>query len=178
MKIIDIENWDRAKSYKWFSSFSNPTYAVAAKLNVTPLINYIKQNELHFYEHMLFLVVYAINRIPQFRLRVSDGKVCEYDAPAVSFTVATDNGNFDICYVEWDENSISFCNETRRLIEEVKKGNGIRELGDSDPNVYYLTTLPWLDFTKMSDPIPDDVNSQSIPRLCWGKYVKCGKATK
>lgn len=175
MKIIDIESWDRAKSYKWFSSFSNPTYAVSAKINITKLINYVKRNGLHFYEHMLYLVVHAINKVPQMRLRVYKGNVCEYETPAVSFTVAADNGSFDICCLKWNNDSSAFCSETRKNIENVKRGKTTRELGDSDPDVYYFSSLPWLDFTRMSDPIPDDVTSLSIPRICWGKYVETEK---
>lgn len=37
---------------------------------------------------------------------------------------------------------------------------------------FYITCVPWIDFTQITHPIPDDKYSQCIPRICWGKYVK------
>ena len=39
-------------------------------------------------------------------------------------------------------------------------------------NEYYITCVPWVDFTQFTHPIPDDKSSQCIPRICWGKYVE------
>ena len=39
-------------------------------------------------------------------------------------------------------------------------------------NEFYLTCTPWIDFVSLTHPIPDDKSSQSIPRICWGKYVE------
>ena len=97
MEIIDIGKWDRKNSYQWFSSFRDTTYNVSAKIDVTPLVNFIKSRGLRFYEHMLYLAVRALNAVPDMRLRIRGNDVVRYDAPQPSFTVAKDDGTFDIC---------------------------------------------------------------------------------
>ena len=39
-------------------------------------------------------------------------------------------------------------------------------------NEYYITCLPWTDFISMTHPIPEDKSSQTVPRVCWGKYIE------
>ena len=174
MKKIDIQSWERKKSYLWFSSFSNPTYALSAKINVTPLIQLKNRLKRSFYEDMLYLVVKALNGVPAMRLRVVGEEIVEYDAPAPSFTVALEDGLFDICRTEWNENPVEFCRAVRKGIESTVLSGGNKEFGDSKVDVYYFTCLPWLDFETMTNPIPDDAETYSIPRICWGKYVKTG----
>lgn len=38
-------------------------------------------------------------------------------------------------------------------------------------NEYYITSLPWINFTSVTHPIPEDESSLSVPRICIGKYV-------
>ena len=171
MKIIDINTWKRKKAYLWFSSFSNPTYGVSARIDVTPVVQHVKRTGEHFYETMLYLTVKGLNRVPDLRRRISEGKVVEYDCPEPSVTVALEDGLFDVCRVGWDEDFASFSRRTRELIEAVQRGCADKAFGDADKNVYYFTCLPWLDYERMSDPIPDDVENASIPRICWGKYT-------
>ena len=45
MNEIDLENWNRYKQYKWFSSFSNPTYSINKEIDVTNLYKYVKKNK-------------------------------------------------------------------------------------------------------------------------------------
>lgn len=175
MKIIDLDKWERKKSYLWFSGFSNPTYSVTARLDVTGLIELKNKYKRSFYEDMLYLTVSALNTVPAMRLRVEGGNVVEYDCPAPSFTVALDGGLFDICRTEWNKDPDIFCGEVRRGIEKTKKAGGNKEFGDSTHDVYYFSCLPWLDFVEATNPIPDDKESLSVPRISWGKFVPAGK---
>ena len=38
-------------------------------------------------------------------------------------------------------------------------------------NEYYITSVPWINFTSVTHPIPEDVSSLSVPRICFGKFV-------
>ena len=171
MKIIDVNIWDRKKSYDWFSRFSNPTYHLGARIDVSALINLKNEYKRSFFEDMLYLTVKALNSVPEMRLRIVEDKVVEYDALSPSFTVATRGGLFDICRAEWDDNPDVFRKRVRDAIDETVGYGGNKQFGDASTDVYYVTCLPWLDFDTMSDPIPDSVESLSIPRICWGKYV-------
>ncbi len=172
MKIIDIDSWERKKSYLWFSTFSDPTYVLTARLDVTPLIKLKREKGLKFYEAMLYLAVKGLNSVPALRLRVEEEGVVEYESPIPSFTVALEDGLFDICNVPWTEDPHAFMSAVREEIEAAKLRGGNKDFGDERSDKYYFSCLPWLDFDTMTNPIPDSVNSLSIPRICWGKYVE------
>ena len=43
MKEIEIQNWDREKTYNWFQSFSDSTYSCNVKMDVTNLVHHVKE---------------------------------------------------------------------------------------------------------------------------------------
>ena len=49
MKIIDIENWKRKKTYLWFKNFSNPCYGITSKLKITKVVKFSKRTKTSFY---------------------------------------------------------------------------------------------------------------------------------
>lgn len=174
MKKIDIDTWNRKKTYLWFSSFSNPTYSLSAKIDITELMRVKAKYNRSFYEDMLYLTIKGLNDIPALRQRVVGGEIVEYDVIDPSYTVALKDGLFDICRTKWNDNPTEFCSAVRRDIEKAVLAGGNKEFGDKNVDVYYFTCLPWINFETMTNPIPDDVETLSIPRICWGKYVMSG----
>lgn len=49
MKEVDVLNLDRKKIYEWFDSFSNPTYGINVRIDVSNVVNYSKDNNLSFF---------------------------------------------------------------------------------------------------------------------------------
>lgn len=178
MKIIDIETWERKKAFKWFSSFSNPTYSVTARLDLTEYINFKNANNRNFYADFLYLVLKGLNTVPAFRHRIEDCGVVEYDAPDPSSTILMPDGSFDICKFPYSENPDEFVKTVEEYIERTVKYGGNKEFGDVKNDVYYFSCLPWLDYVQISDPIPDDSKNAAIPRISWGKYVQEGDRYK
>lgn len=56
MKEIDIINWERNKTYEWFKSFSNSTYSMNVKMDITTLVKHVKNNKESFF-------IYSFKRI-------------------------------------------------------------------------------------------------------------------
>lgn len=175
MKVIDIDGWNRKKAYLWFSKFSDPTYALSVKLDVTPLKTFLKESGGHFFDSLLYLAVRGLNAVPELRLRIKGEQIIEYDFPDPSFTVALGDGSFDICRAKWSQNAPEFLKNTRKLIKDTIASGGNKPFGDSGVDVYYVTCLPWLDFETMTNPIPDDPVFAAIPRVCWGKCQRAGE---
>lgn len=171
MKIIDIEKWERKKTYEWFSSFENPTYGVTVRLDITPLIDFKNKTGRKFYSDFLYLVMLALNSCPAFRQREEDVGAVEYESPDPSITVAMDNGTFDVVRFPFVQNPNEFNKIVYKAIEETKNNGSTKAFGDEDNNVYYFSCTPWFDFTDISNPIPQEIKNATIPRISWGKYV-------
>ncbi|MBQ7308013.1 MAG: chloramphenicol acetyltransferase [Clostridia bacterium] len=173
MKEIDIQSWNRKKQFLWFNSFSNPCYCINVKMDCTKVVNICKENKKSFFVSFMYLVMKALNSIEEFRLRYIDGKVYLFDTINPAFTVMTDAGVFENVRHEMKEDFVEFYDLSKKVIDEAKKEIKVKdEYNTNNFNEYYLTTTPWLDFESATHPIPDDKNSLSVPRICWGKYKK------
>lgn len=179
MKEIDLLNWERLRTYEWFKNFSNSTYGMNVRMDVTNLVKYTKENKESFFIDLLYIVLKSLNSIDEMRMRLVNDKPVIFNDINPAFTVMTKTGNFEnvrhINHKEFKE-FYKISSENIELAKEqleIKKDNYNPE---NCYNEYYITCLPWIDFTEFNHPIPDDIASQCIPRICWGKYIfKDGK---
>lgn len=174
MHEIDLKNWNRYTQYKWFSSFSNPTYSVNKKIDVTNLINYTKKEKKSFFICFLYILTKGLNSIPELRIRYVDGKVIMYDDINPAYTVMTKIGTFENVTSKNNDDFKEFYKNTKNDVERAKQEEKIKDTYNENNlyNEYYITCLPWIDFSSVTHPIPDDLESLSVPRICFGKYNK------
>lgn len=172
MKKIDLENWNRYKQYKWFSSFSNPTYSINKEIDVTELYKYVKKNKKSFFVCFLYILTKGLNSVPELRIRYVGGKVVLYDDINPAYTVMTESGIFENVSSKNYDNFLEFYENTKKDVEQAKQKKKVKDTYNEDKvfNEYYITCLPWIDFSGVTHPIPDDLESLSVPRICFGKY--------
>lgn len=175
IKEINIEKLPRKKTYEWFKSFSNSTYGITKKLDVTSLVKHTKDNQESFFINMLYIVVNALNSVEELKMRFKDNKPVIYDDINPAITVMTKNEIFENVRFINKHNYKDFYNIAKEEIDKAKNQNKLNNKSYNllnDWNEYYITCLPWTSFTGISHPIPDDIHSQVVPRICWGKYTK------
>lgn len=175
MKEINIKNTDRENTYNWFKTFSNSTYSCNVVMDLTNLINYVKNNDKSFFITLLYVVVSGLNSIDEMRMRLVDDKPVIYDEINPAITVMTKTGTFENVRFKNCKKYNEFYKIAYEKIEKAKNQEKI-ESEDYNPencyDEYYITCLPWVEFTQLTHPIPDDKESQCIPRICWGKYYE------
>ena len=173
MKEIDTKNWNRSKTYEWFKSFTNTTYSMNVEMDITVLVKHVKENKQSFFIDMLYVVVKGLNSVEEMRTRFVNGKVVVYDYINPAFTVMTNAGTFENVREKNCENFTTFYKNSSELIEKTKKQTTIKKENYNPKDCYdeyYITCVPWISFTQFNHPIPDNKESQCIPRICWGKY--------
>ncbi len=175
MEKINIDNWNRNKTYEWFKKFSNSTYSMNVKMDVTNLLKHVKQNNESFFIDLLYIVLKGLNSVDEMRMRLIDDTPVIYEDVNPAFTVMTNTGTFENVRFNNCNDFEKFYQMASEHIENAKMQNQIKK-EDYNPNncynEYYITCVPWIDFTQFTHPIPDDIASQCIPRICWGKYVE------
>ena len=175
MKEIDINNWERYRNFLFFKEFSNTTYGMNVRMDVTNLVKHVKEKKESFFFDLLYIVLKGLNSVDEMRMRLVDDKPLIYDDINPAFTVMTLANTYENVRFKNDINFSSFYETAHEYIENAKRQLNISK-DDYNPkdcyDEYYITCAPWVDFTHISHPIPDDKGSQSIPRICWGKYVK------
>lgn len=173
MKEIDVTTWKRKTPYENFSKYSNPTFSMTVRLDVTELVEFSKKTDTSFFANFLFVVTKCLNRIEDFRLRIKDGKVVVYDVITPSYIVMNDNGVIVTRQTEFSNDYSEFYSRVRKDIEQAKHDLTQKDFNNAGQNdVFYTSCIRWVDFTSISNPyhVPD-AEQTSIPRLAWGKYV-------
>ena len=174
MKKIDVEKMDRRKTYEWFKTFKNPTYGVNVNLDVTKLVKYTKETNSSFFINFLFILVKSLNDIPEMKQRFVDKEPVEYDVCNPGITVLTKNDTFENVRFSYVDNYHEFYNIAKENIDKAKNEDILTSDSynlENTYNEYYITSVPWINFTGVTHPIPEDVNSLSVPRICFGKFV-------
>ena len=174
LKKVDVNNWNRKKIYDWFKGFSNSCWSMTKELDVTNLVNYTKKSQTSFFINMLYVVVKTLNSLESMRMRLVDDEPVIYDNINPAYTVMTESGVFENLRHDFIDDYNQFYLLAKEKIEIVKKQLKNNDIYNPQNyyNEYYITCIPWIEFSSMSHPIPDDKSSQSVPRICWGKYFK------
>ena len=172
MREIDLKNWNRYKQYTWFHTFRDATYGVNSLLDVTDLVKYVKENNKSFFVCFLYILMKGLNSVDEMRIRYVDGKVVIHDMVYPAYTVMTEAGTFENVRSDNPENFKDFYDVVKRDVENAKKLKKVKDSYNDSMiyDEYYITCLPWLDFSGLTHPIPDDKASQTVPRICFGKY--------
>jgi chloramphenicol O-acetyltransferase type A len=179
MHEIDLENWNRYKQYKWFSTFRNSTFGINIELDVTDLIKYVKENNKSFFVTFLYVLMKGLNSREEMRIRYVNGKVVMYDDIDPAYTVMTKAGTFENVISKNNDNFEEFYEEVKRDVDKAKNLEKVDDkYNNEEYNQYYITCVPWIDFSGLTHPIPDDKASQVVPRVCFGKYHLLGDRYK
>lgn len=169
-KYIDIESWPRKAQYKLFKQMDYPHFNICANVDITEMYSYVKANNISFFRAMIFLTSKIANNIKEFKYRMEDNKVVEYDFIHPAFTFLTQPEVFSFCNVEYIDDFQCFLDKVDEKIEQLNGKVDIEDESNRNDRVF-LTSMPWVSFTSVTHPI-NLSPSDSIPRIAWGKYFE------
>lgn len=167
-KYIDIESWERKDQFYLFNNMDYPHFNITANIDITKAYTYLKSNDFSFFKTMVYLVSMVSNNIKEFRYRIEDDKVVEYDYINPSTTVLTKPEVFSFCTINFTYDYKNFVKNMTYQIEKLKDKVDIEDDPNTE-NLIYITSIPWISFTSITHPIHMNP-SDSIPRIAWGKY--------
>lgn len=174
MQIIDMEHSKRRKHFAWFSSILDPHCSIEARVDVTNIVLHAKKHQRSFYLEFLYLVMEAVHAVPEMRMRIKGKDAVLFDTIHPSYTIMKNNGVFDTCRHEMSHVYGEFYARGAEAIalRKCHEDDG-EEFNDDRIDLVYISSLPWLDVTSMTHPLPlGDHENLSIPRISWGKYTE------
>lgn len=165
-KYLNMETYKRKSHFEYFNSLAYPYVGITVNVDITELLKAIKKNELPFFLTICYCVSKAANRIAEFRQRIVDNQIVEYDFCRTSHTVALNDGTY--CYCDLDcnfpfEKYITYATEKQ---ERAKQNKSIDEEDTTDK--IFISTIPWVSYTALINPTPYPADSN--PRITWGRY--------
>lgn len=166
-KMIDMSSYPRKEHFDYFRGITFPYVGVTVECDVTDAVGLCRKNGYSFYLTFMHAAAKAADSVPELRRRIRGGGIVEFDACPTSHVELLDDGTFCYCTLYHDlpfDRYIEYAEKTRK---QCRQAPTIEEDGDSE-KAYFVSTLPWLNYTALVQPVSG--GGDSNPRLTWGKY--------
>ncbi|MFA7560512.1 MAG: chloramphenicol acetyltransferase [Candidatus Izemoplasmatales bacterium] len=168
MKKIDIENWNRKKHFLYYKEFDNPCFSVNFDIEITSIINFVKEKQTKFFPTFIFALFRALNKFDEFKFRIRGEQVVCHELIHPSFTVLNKNGSYYFCDALFMEDFDQFY---PAILAEIEKAS-LKENLEDEPNkddLVFISSISWFSFTGLTHPFTKN-DPHSVPRITFGKY--------
>ena len=167
---VDVDRWERKATFDFFREYKDPFFNMAANVDVSRLYSFCKARDWPFSIAALYCSLSAANEIREFRLRMIEEKVVEFDRVEASQTILNEDNTFSFCYFPWRGSISEFIDEGRRSREKYGALKSFAvEIGRLD--LIYYSVIPWVSFTSFKHANSGD-NRQTVPRMVFGKMFE------
>ena len=175
---IDFEAWERKEHFKYYINLIKTNYNLTAELNISQLMEKVKEKKLKFFPTMLYCIIKAVNQNKEFRMDYDkEGNLGYWDYVVPSYTIFHDDDKtFSDIWSEYDENFEKFYTNVVEDIEKYKDIKGVKtKLGRGD-NFCPISCIPWLSFTGCANDTYSEAK-MLFPVIAFGKYFKHDEMT-
>jgi len=170
---IDLETWERRTTFEFFREYKDPFFNMAANLDVTRLYRFCKDREIPFSIACLYFSIATANEIREFRFRMIDEKVVEFDRVEATQTILNDDNTFSFCYFPMKDSLEEFVEAGIQNREKYRALKTFDVEADRLDLIYY-SVIPWVSFTSFKHASSGD-NRQTVPRMVFGKMFRDGE---
>lgn len=170
--VIPLDTYPRAQILRAFVHRQMPQFSLTCEVDVTGIRRTCEASGVSFFLAISHAVSRAVNAVPQFRQRMIDGVLYEYEHTDPGYTVAREGDLFSFCDGVYIEDFGAYCREAQERMAAVKTQPDltVRE----KHHMFFISCLPWLFFTAFHHPY-DPVYAY-IPVITLGKFVERGDA--
>lgn len=156
-----------------FQDFLTSQYSMTVRVNAQNTYDYSKENNIPFFNMTAACILTAINEIPEFKRRIIDDKIYEYEKiNAVSPIMQDDYSirEIEIPPLSEHESLEEYNSYIENKKENIEDNQFLVEpsLRDMLP-ICNLSCIPWINFDSMTNIIAS--SNQLMPVISWGKLV-------
>ncbi len=143
-KYLDMQTYKRKEHFDYFRSMAYPYVGVTANVDISELLSKIRKGRLPFFFTVCYCVSRAANGIPEFRQRIRDGVIIEFDRCRTSHTVALEDDTYCYCTLEDGMPYSGYVRYAEKEQEKAKRAGTIEETEDEADGMFFISTLPWI----------------------------------
>ncbi len=167
MKRIDMATYPRRDHFEHFYGMAYPYVGVTVEVDVTALLTLCREKGYSFYLMVLHAVALAADEVDEFRRRIDDGGIVEYDECPTSHTELKPDGTYAYCTLHHHMPLEVYLQRAEAARAAARESGSIEEEAEVQ-SMYFISTLPWLHYTQLIQPVA--CGDESNPRFTWGKY--------
>lgn len=166
--LVDFSQYKRKFFFDLFTEKDYPFFGAVIQLDITALYATVKSNGFPFFLTFTYCLQKAVNRVSEFRHRIVNDQLYEYDVVHPAFTVAQEDRAFGFCDGIYHDTFKTFLEINQPRLDYVKKG-GLS--GDSNrDSMFFISVAPWFSFTSVEHP--RNSKNDTVPIFTIGKYEK------
>jgi chloramphenicol O-acetyltransferase type A len=173
---LDVDNWPRKAAYEFFKEFADPFFNFSANIDITALYRFCRRNNLAISLVILYYTLVAVNEIREFRIRLQDGDLVEFDTIHATQTILNADETFSFAYFEMQPDVFAF-DAAGKVALEKYKALKTYDVESHRVDLIYCSVIPWVSFTSFKHPSRLD-RTQAIPRIVFGKIFDDGPVKK
>lgn len=167
---LNMEQYSRKAHFEYFKGLAYPYVGTTANVDITNFYPALKARKRPFFLSVLYECANAANAVPEFRHRILGDSIVQFDACPTSHTVMKEDGTFAYCQLDCARPFDEFLPHAIEAQERAKNGGDIHEDEAESLSLFFITTLPWLTYTSLIQPVPAPADSN--PRISWGKFFE------
>ena len=163
MKRIDMATYPRRDHFAHFCTMAYPYVGVTVDVDVTDLLALCREKGYSFYLLVLHAVALAADEVPELRRRIDNGGIVEYESCPTSHTELKPDGTYAYCTLHHHMHLADYLAKAEAA-RAAARGSGSIEEEDDVQSMYFISTLPWLHYTQLVQPVA--CGEESNPRNC------------
>jgi chloramphenicol O-acetyltransferase type A len=172
LKKIDLDSWNRKHHFNHFNALVDPYFAVTIPFDVSKAYKRAKDGAHSFFACYLYDCMKAINAIDNFKYRIIEDEIFEYDVINASATLLRADNTFGFSFIHYTENfedfNTNFENEKHRISTSTELYPPVNGL-----DCIHCSALPWFSFTSQKEPFSGA--KDSVPKFAYSKTYKDGE---
>lgn len=175
---IDPVTWERKPYFDYFYDAIKCKYNINANVDISQLIQQVKEKELKFFPVFLYIIMRSVNQNKEFRMSFDpDGKLGYWNYVLPSYTIFhEEDKTFSDIWSDYHEDFSTFYTTICNDMETYANVKAIKARLDRPANYCPVSALPWLSFTGFNQ----DTYSEStmlFPLIRFGKFFQEGDKT-
>ncbi|SDX34447.1 chloramphenicol O-acetyltransferase type A [Marininema mesophilum] len=173
---IDIDRWGRKPYFEHYMKESKCTYSITVNLNITTLLNMIRNKNVKLYPVFIYMVSRVINLYTEFRTSFNDKRQLGYwDEMSPSYTIFhKEDHTFSVTWTDYSNDFSLFYKRYLRDLEQFGNKKGLWSRGELPANTFSISFLPWVSFTGFNLNLYNDAE-YLLPIITGGKYFSVGE---
>lgn len=164
---IDLQTYARRRLYEAFRNRTVPVSSITTSIEITRLRQVTTAHDLRFVACMAFLIAKAANEVPEFRHRIVDDELVEFDRVHPSLNVLLENDTFSFADATY---SGLFTVDYRNVLQAIDdaKASPNQDTTAGREQRIFLTHVPWFGFSSVVHPY--EASYASIPIITTGRF--------
>lgn len=168
-KLIDMKGYKRARLYDYFNQFEFPFTSFTVNVDIGDFHEQCRSRKYRFFSSLCLAITKSSNEIPEFRHRIVDKTLVEFERVYPAVTVLDQNNVLGFAKGIYSGDFESDYRELVRAIDRAKDGLD-QEENEEQPHQIFVSNIPWVSFTSVTHPYFS--KNRSIPIFTVGKMIE------